>query len=93
MLNTFNQEHSDIKITDDVIVNDIPPRINNKLEKGEISFEEFLSEVYTYLKKGKATKNEPVMGQPDLSKSGGGLTPDKANDKKNSSSSYETEIY
>jgi Skp family chaperone for outer membrane proteins len=71
--NEFQLSHPDVVITDDIITYDVPKRITNKLEKGEITFEGYLQEVYEYLKApkviGSATKaNE----QPNLSDLGGG---------------------
>ena len=81
VLADFNAEHSDMPITDELIANEVPPRITKKLENGEVSFEDFLDEVYTYVNKGKRTHNPETMGQPNLSKAGGGLTPDNLKEK------------
>lgn len=94
LLSTFNSSHPDFPIDDDVIANDIPPRITKKLETGQITFEAFLHECYDYAKKGKIVKDtvqDPDM--PNMSKAAGGSMPDKEALKKHSASSYEKETY
>jgi uncharacterized protein YpiB (UPF0302 family) len=57
-LDEFNKER-EVPITPELLGNDIPPRITNKLAKDEITFEEFLDGVSEYLKyqdKGKFNK-------------------------------------
>ena len=73
---------------------DIPPRISNKLAKGEITFEQFLSETYEFLHKPRkiATGDKP-LNQPNLSKVGGGDTPDANAIKLDAVTSYKSEIY
>ena len=91
-LAAFSAAHPDFVINDDVIDNDIPPRITNKLRKGEISFADFLDECYTYINKGKVIAQgdvPPVI--PDLGKAPGGTTPVQS--KEDPKSGYNTEIY
>lgn len=91
-LAAFSAAHPDFVINDDVIENDIPPRITNKLRKGEISFADFLDECYTYINKGKVIAQgdvPPVI--PDLGKAPGGTTPVQS--KEDPKSGYNTEIY
>lgn len=54
-----------VKLTDDVIANDIPPRITNKLKSGG-SFEVFLEEVKTYLTTGKVPQVEKAPKIPNM---------------------------
>ena len=76
LLNEYNNRHPEYPITDEVISFDVPARITKKLEKGDISFEDFLTEVHNYIyspkKVGSANK---VLGQPNLGKLGGGENP------------------
>ena len=69
VLKEYNEGNPDHQLTDDVIENDIPPRFTKQLEKGEISFEEFINKCSAYLKKAKvlqgATEADPT--EPDLS--------------------------
>lgn len=72
VLQEFNSEHPDTPITDEVIANDIPPRITNKLEKGEVTFEEFLEEARNYLETPKKVlAGETPPQEPNLGKVGG----------------------
>jgi len=62
-------------------LDEIPVRIQNKLEKGEITFEEFLGEADTYLKTGKVIANPTTPQSPNLDNAGKGtptLTEDGA---------------
>lgn len=76
VLEDYNRSHPNNPITQELIDYDVPARINKKLESGEITFDEFISEVhqfiYTPKKVGTANK---VMQQPNLSQFGGGTTP------------------
>lgn len=94
VLADFNREHPDFKIDDDILANDIPPRITKALETGAISFEAFLQEVHKYLKTGKVVKQtERTRGQPNLSKVPGGSSPDKNAVKEDAILSYANETY
>lgn len=92
ILNQFN-ESAEIAITDELIANDVPPRITKKLEEGKITFEEFLTEVETYVLKPKKVKNEDTLGQPNLGNVGGGVTPDEAHKEKDIASAYRNDMY
>lgn len=80
-------------LDDDVIANDIPPRITRKLEKGDITFEQYLQECLDYTKTGKVIKQEKTMDQPDLNKVGGGNKPSDNAVKEDIVKSYEKETY
>lgn len=62
------------EISDDYIENEIPYRIKAKLDRGEVSFADFLNEVEAYHKKGKVVSGAgtSIKEQPDLSKMGSG---------------------
>ena len=92
VLNEFN-ESSSTPITDEVIANDVPPRITKKLEEGKITFEDFLSEVTNYLSKGKVIKNEETLNQPSLGKVGGGDTPSNEKVDENLKDSYAKTLF
>lgn len=57
-------------ITVDVLDNDVPPRINNKILKGEITFEQYLAEVVSYLDKGRVVANPTLTGDTKLPSGG-----------------------
>lgn len=92
VLKEFN-ESAEVAITDEVIANDIPPRITKKLEDGTISFEDFLNEAGTYLKTGKVIKTEKTLSQPDMNNLGGGKTPKDMKPEKSLSETYAKAIY
>ena len=92
VLQEFN-ETTDTPITDEVIANDVPPRITKKLEEGKITFEDFLSEVAGYLSKGKVVKNEETLNQPSLGKVGGGDTPSNEKVDENLKDSYAKTLF
>lgn len=82
------------KLDDDIIANDIPPRILKKLNDGKITFEDFLQECYDYTKTGKVIKQtEKVPSEGNLSKVSGGNSPDKNAVKEDIIKSYEKETF
>lgn len=90
-LAAFQAAYPDIAITDEVIENDIPPRITRKLEKGTISFADFLEECRVYLSKGKTIdKGDTPPDLPDISKNPGSSSQPAS---KRGKSDYEVEIY
>lgn len=90
----FAHSHPDVVINDDVLAYDVPKRITNKLEKGEITFEAFLGEVYEYLKKPKAVGDtNKTSSQPDLSKLGGNSAASASATAADIVQSYKNEVY
>lgn len=86
-------EHKGFELNEDIIANDIPPRITNKLVKGTITFEQFLQECYDYSKTGKVIKQNDSPHMVNLSKVGGGDKPDANAMKEDAITSYSKEIY
>lgn len=93
VLEQFKADNEGFELSDEILANDIPPRISKKLEKGEISFEVFLEECRDYLKKGKVVKQEETLDQPNMSKVGGGSKPDANAVKEDIVLSYKQETY
>lgn len=93
VLAEFNKENPGFQLTDQIIANDIPPRIVKRLETGTISFEAFLNECKDYLTTGKVVKQEKLRDQPNLSKVGGGSRPDKHAEKEDIMLSYNKEVF
>jgi len=94
VLEDFLTANPGFTISDDVLANDIPPRIKNKLESGEVTFEAFLDEAKAYLGKNKKLGDgNSVGGEPDLDTVGGGAnaTPDAI--QEDIIKSYDKEIY
>lgn len=93
ILAEFNERHPECKITDEVIAQDIPPRILKELDKTK-SFEEVLEDIYTYLTGRKVIGDGlQTLNQPDLSKMAGGPTPSATATAKDLATSYYDEIY
>lgn len=78
VLTQFQTEHPDVVFTDELLHLDIPQRIVKELENGKVTYEEFLNNVYNYVKTPKVigTTNK-TLEQPNLSKTGGDDTPTK----------------
>lgn len=92
-LDQFLKDHEGFKLDDDIIANDIPPRITKKLENGTITFEQFLKECYDYSKTGKVIKQETTPNMANLSKVGGGDRPDQNAQREDAIVSYNKEVY
>lgn len=93
-LEQFNKDNPNVQITDDVIENDIPPRITRKLEVGEIQFDEYLEEVKSYLTKGKKlAPGVKLEEEPNFAGSRGSNTPTKEAVEAQNSDDYSKEIF
>ena len=94
VLAQFNEANPDVAITDEVINNDVPPRITKKLAEGVISFEDYLEEVKTYLGKGKKISGGDVPpSDPSLAKVRGSNTPSKEALSSQDQSDYKKETF
>lgn len=93
LLDAFIHDNPDITITDDVLANDVPPRITNALEKGEISFIDFLGKVKEYLTTGKVVESAKPGKVPNLSDIGGNDTSGKTAEDKGAEAKYEDQMY
>ena len=89
----FQASNPDLKIDDDVIANDVPPRISRKLENNEVTFEEYLEEVKNYLTAERIITKEPLVGDPSLGRVAGGSEPSLEAKISAASSSYANELY
>lgn len=92
-LNEFLEANPGFELTDDIIKYDIPPRITEKLAKGNIAFPDFLQQCHDYLKTGKVVKQEDLPNTVNLSKLGGSGRPDGNAVKEDIVSSYKKETY
>lgn len=93
LLEAFLQDNPELSINDDVINNDVPPRIKNALENGEISFIDFLGKVKEYLTTGKAIASSDPGQEPNLSKIGGSDKAGNLADERDSEVAYEDAIF
>ena len=92
VLKDFNDSAA-VPITDELLANEVPPRITKKLENGEITFEDFLIEVSEYVGAAKVVANEATLNQPNLSTVPGGITPTDIKPEKSLASLYSNDIY
>lgn len=70
VLASFNEGRA-VPITAEVLDNEVPPRITKKLADGLVTFEGYLSEVDTYLSKGRVVANEHTDNGTSLSSAAG----------------------
>lgn len=90
----FNEKNPEYAINDEVIENDIPPRLTRKLQSGEIEFTDFLEECKKYMSKGKVLqKPDTPLDDPDLSSVAGGSAPSDESRVKQDKDDYTNEIY
>ncbi len=73
VLNQFNVGR-DTELTDEILTNDVPRRITQKLADGIVTFEDYLDEASLYLSKGKVVANANVNTTVDLNKANGSGT-------------------
>lgn len=93
-LEQFNTANPEYAITDEVIENDIPPRLTKKLANNEIEFGDFLEECKKYMSKGKVIQQpDKPLDDPDLSSVAGGATPSEESRTKQDKDDYANEIY
>lgn len=71
VLEEFNRA-AQVPITDEVLENDIPPRIVKRLEDGLVTFEEFLTEAEAFLTKPRVVSKQQLEPTPNLGRAGGG---------------------
>jgi len=93
LLDEHNAANPDFALTDDVIENDLPPRFTKQLEKGEITFAEFIAKSAEFLGKPKVVKGDPAPDDVSLSKAPGGSTPADDAVNKSVQESYKDETY
>ena len=92
-LDDFNKANPDHQITDDVIENDVPPRITNQLRDGKLTWTEYLEKVKKYVTTPKTVQKTKVPNEPNLGNMPGGAEPTSEAQNKQSSSDYKAEIF
>ncbi len=60
VLAEFRDANPDLVITDEVLVNDVPPRFMKGVQDGKYSYSEYLVKVKTYLEKGKKVQDKDL---------------------------------
>ena len=92
VLEEFNKTHG-IRITEELLSEEVPNRIAKKLIDGKISYEDYLEECLTYLTTNKAIKEEEVMNNPNLNKASGGKEPGKIDLEPSLNELYSKDLY
>lgn len=96
LLQEYNEANPNHQINDDVLENDIPPRMAKKLESGELTFDAFLEEAGAFLQKGKVmTPGEEAPNEVDLTSTPGSDTPNIADKEaaKDVVATYEDNVF
>jgi hypothetical protein len=94
MLKAYNTLNPATPLTDDVIANDVPPRLTKQLEEGKIDFATFLASAGKYLGTPKAIAgSEQAESSPSLSGARGGSKPTKSAVDAQNASDYTKEIF
>ena len=94
-LNAYNEANPEHQLTDDVIENDIPPRITKQLASGEITFDDFLAKCQTFMTKGKVIKSTTpdLVDDPNLDSVPGGKMPSEESRLKHDAVEYKDSIF
>jgi len=87
VLSEFRDANPDLIITDEVLVNDVPPRLLAGVTNGDYTYSEYLNKVKTYLETGKSV-NPGKDKEPNLHNMSGSQTPGKAAAQKAGQADY-----
>jgi hypothetical protein len=93
VLEEFNQQHPDLQMTPEMLQDELPPRIMNKLTKGQVPFDVFLLEAYDYLKTPKVVGGQQTKALPNLGKASGANSPAKTSIERETAESYRRVIF
>lgn len=94
VLERYKADNPGFELTDDIIANELPPRISRELANGDITFEEFLQQAKDYLSAGRVVgSGSRASEEPNLSKAGGDSNPSQDASSKSSQESYDSEVY
>lgn len=93
VLAQFNAQNPHLNLTDEVIIDNVPPRIIKQLETGEIAFDDFLAKAKTYITTPKVLDSGTVLAaEPNMGQLQGSANPNVDN-QLGSDDSYENEVY
>lgn len=93
VLAQFNAQNPQLNLTDEVIIDNVPPRIIKQLETGEIAFDDFLAKAKTYITTPKVLDSGTVLAaEPNMGQLQGSANPNVDN-QLGSDDSYENEVY
>jgi hypothetical protein len=89
-------EETGIVLTDEVVAHDLPPRFLKELEKGKVTFEQFLVKAGNFIKAEKMIQGadeDTDDDTKDLSKVAGGQEPSEQAQRGDFVETYETTIF
>lgn len=93
VLAQFNAQNPQLNLTDEVIIDNVPPRIIKQLETGEIAFDDFLAKAKTYITTPKVLDSGTVLAaEPNMGQLQGSANPNVDN-QLGSDDSYENEVF
>lgn len=93
-LNSYNEANPDHQLTDEVIENDIPPRLTKQLEKGDITFEQFIDKASKFLvKPKKIVEGDQAPDEPNFAGSRGSHSPSADAIAAQNADDYSKEIF
>lgn len=93
-LEEFNKANPDFQITDEVIDNDIPPRLTKQLENGDITFTDFLEKAKKFVTSPKKIKGgDTPPNEPNLGAAAGGHKPSDQAREQQMNNDYNNEIF
>lgn len=93
VLAQFNAQNPQLNLTDEVIIDNVPPRIIKQLETGEIAFDDFLAKAKTYITTPKVLDSGTVLAaEPNMGQLQGSANPSVDN-QLGSDDSYENEVF
>lgn len=94
LLTEFLDDNPGLILNDEVMDNDLPPRLSKQLEEGEISFTEFLVKSKEFLTQTtKVADTDTKDDAPNLSKAGGGSTASDTAIDRDTEESYKNVIF
>jgi ribosome-binding ATPase YchF (GTP1/OBG family) len=77
ILQEFRQANPDIQLTDEMLVEEVPPRFQKELNAGKYDFQTYLSKVVEYLRTTKVLPTPGNTEKHNLSNMAGGTNPGK----------------
>lgn len=92
-LAAFNKANPEFALTDDVLANDVPPRLTNQLKNGDIAFSDFLEKVKKYVDTPKKVQTTEAPNEPNFAGARGGQEPGEDAVKAQNSDDYSKELY
>jgi len=93
ILTEFLETNPGLTLNDEVMENDLPPRLVKQLNEGEIDFKEFLDESKKFLAETKVDTGDDANNEPNLGEAGGGSEASDKAIKGENDTSYKEVIF